>query len=126
MRFFWYDDEQDHPLVENLQELWPATLLISVVLGPNSQIGRLWLSPKQQLPAGRLIVIGEGVQYLPRDGLKPRKAPTPLEIFDRATVLTGSGAFALLSQMTAAWSERAAQARSCANSWHGQDAEGFS
>ncbi|HEX5412367.1 MAG TPA: ThiF family adenylyltransferase [Terriglobia bacterium] len=102
VRFSWYDDEQDPPLVENLQEIWPATLLSSVVLGASSQKGRLWLSPKQQLSAGRLIVIGEGVQYLPLDGGKPRKAPTPSEIFDRATALTGSGALALLSQMTVA------------------------
>lgn len=100
--FSGYDDEQDPLLVENLQEVWPATLLSSVVLGANSQKGRLWLSPNQQLVAARLIVIGEGVQYLPLNGRKPREAPVPSEIFDRATALTGSGALALLSEMTAA------------------------
>jgi ThiF family protein len=102
VRFSWYDDEQDPLLVENLQELWPVTLLSSVVLGANSQRGRLWLSSKQQLAAARLIVIGEKVQYLPLDGQKPREAPKPSEIFDRATALTGSGALALLSGMTVA------------------------
>ena len=100
VKFSWYDDEQDPLLVENLQELWAATLLSSVVLGANSQKGRLWLSPKQQLSAGRLIVVGERLQYLPLDGQKPKEAPKPSEIFDRATALTGSGALALLSQMT--------------------------
>jgi hypothetical protein len=102
VKFSWYDDEQDPLLVENLQELWLATLLSSVVLGANSQRGRLWLSPKQQLAAARLIVIGENVQYLPLDGRKPREAPKPSEIFDRATALTGSGALALLAGMTVA------------------------
>lgn len=100
--FSGYDDEQDPLLVENLQELWPATLLSSVVLGANSQKSRLWLSPKQRVAAARLIVIGEGVQYLPLDGRKPNAAPQPSEIFDRATALTGSGALALLSGMTVA------------------------
>ena len=102
VKFSWYDDEQDPLLVENLQELWAATLLSSVVLGANSQKGRLWLSPKQQLSARRLIVVGERLQCLPLDGQKPKEAPKPSEIFDRATALTGSGALALLSQMTVA------------------------
>ena len=100
--FSWYDDEQDPLLVDNLQELWPATLLSSVVLGANSQRGRLWLSPKQQLVAARLIVIGESVQYLPLDGRKPKAAPEPSEIFDRATALTGNGTLSLLAGMTVA------------------------
>lgn len=98
--FSWYDDEQDPLLVENLQELHLATLLTSVVLGAKSQEGRLWLSPKQQFAAGRLVVVGEGVQYLPLDGRQPKPAPEPSEIFDRATALTGSGALAVLSGMT--------------------------
>jgi hypothetical protein len=102
VNFSWYDDEQEPLLVENLQELWPATLLSSVVLGANSQRGRLWLSAKQQLSAARLIVVGENVQYLPLDGLSPKGAPKPSEIFDRASALTGSGALALLAEMTVA------------------------
>ena len=100
--FSWYDDEQDPLLLENLQELWPGTLLSSVVLGENSQKGRLWPSPKEQLTAARLIVVGEGVQYLPLNGRQPNPFPEPSEIFDRATALTGNGALALLSGMTVA------------------------
>jgi hypothetical protein len=100
--FSWYDDEQDPLLLENLQELWPGTLLSSVVLGEDSQKGRVWQSPKVQLTAARLIVVGEGVQYLPLDGKQPNAFPEPAEIFDRATALTGSGALALLSGMTVA------------------------
>lgn len=36
-----YDDAQDPLLVENLQELWPGTLLSSVVMGADSQQGRV-------------------------------------------------------------------------------------
>jgi len=100
--FSWYDDEQDPLLVENLQELWPGTLLSSIVLGENSQKGRLWRSPGEQLAATRLIVVGERVDYLPLDGREPNALPDPSEIFDRATALTGSGALALLSGMTVA------------------------
>jgi hypothetical protein len=100
--FSWYDDKQDPLLVENLQELWPGTLLSSVVMGADSQQGRVWLSPKQQMGATRLIVIGETVQYLRLDGRRQPAAPKPSEIFDRATALTGSGALGLLSGMTVA------------------------
>jgi hypothetical protein len=100
--FSWYDDEQDPLLLENLQELWPGTLLSSIVLGENSQKGRLWQSPRKQLTAARLIVVGEGVRYLPLDGRQPNPFPKPSEIFDRATALTGNGALALLAGMTVA------------------------
>ncbi|HWZ30762.1 MAG TPA: ThiF family adenylyltransferase [Bryobacteraceae bacterium] len=100
--FSWYDDEQDPLLVENLQEIWPVTLLSSVVLGADSQQGRVWLTPAQQLPARRLVVIGEGLQYLQLDGGRASAAPAPSAIFDRATALTGNGALALLAGMTVA------------------------
>ena len=100
--FSWYDDEQDPLLVENLQELWPATYLSSVVFGASAQRGRLWLSPKEQLAATQLIVIGEQVQYLPLDGKKPKAVPDPSEIFDRAAALTGTGALSVLAGMTIA------------------------
>jgi hypothetical protein len=100
--FSWYDDEQDPLLIENLQELCPSTLLSSVVLGVNSQKGRLWLSPTEQLASARLIVVGDSVEYLPLDGRKAKVAPVTSEIFDRATALTGSGTLAVLSGMTIA------------------------
>jgi len=100
--FSWYDDEQDPLLLNNLQELWPGTLLSSVVLGEASQKGRLWRSPTQRLMASNLITIGESVRYLPLDGRPPKPAPDAAEIFDRASALTGSGALALLSRSTIA------------------------
>ena len=100
--FSWYDDEQDPLLIENLQELHANTLLSSIVLGARSQSGRLWWSPKLQVSAARLIVVGEDLKYLRLDGRKPPAAPKPSEIFDRSTALTGSGALALLSDTTVA------------------------
>jgi hypothetical protein len=102
VNFSWYDDEQDPLLVENLQELWPQTLLSSVVLGETSQKGRVWLSPAHRIDAARLIVVGEDLQYLPLDGRRSEPAPVPSEIFDRARAVTGGGALALLSGMTVA------------------------
>jgi hypothetical protein len=96
-----YDDSQDPLLVENLQELWPTTLLCSVVLGQSSQQGRVWMSPNEQSPLGSLIAVGKELQYLRLAGLPARPAPSPSEIFDRAAAITGAGAMALLARMTA-------------------------
>jgi hypothetical protein len=97
-----YDDEQDPLLIENLQELWPNTMLTSVVLGMGSQKGRLWISPTDQVEIETLASIGEQIRYLPLNG-KPAKAPpSSSEIFDRARAITGSGALAELRKRTAA------------------------
>jgi hypothetical protein len=100
--FSFYDDEEDPLLVENLQELWPNTLLSSVVLGEASQKGRLWTSPATQAALTTLVSVGDRLQYLPLDGKLPQPAPHPSEIFDRATALTGSGALAQLARSTMA------------------------
>jgi hypothetical protein len=102
VNFSFYDDEQDPLLVENLQELWPNTLLSSVVLGETSQRGRLWTSPTEQMALTTLVSVGDRLQYLPLDGKPPKPAPEPSEVFDRAMALTGSGALAQLAKRTVA------------------------
>ena len=102
MGFSFFDDEQDPLLVENLQELWPDTLLSSVVLGETSQEGRLWTAPTVQIALTTLVSVGDFLQYLPLDGKRPNQAPDPSEIFDRAMALTGSGALAQLAKRTVA------------------------
>lgn len=99
--FSWYDDKEDPLLVENLVDLWPQTWLASVVLGRQSQKGRLWLSPKRRVALGRLISVGERLLALPLDGCTPLPAPEPAEIFDRGRALTGDGALARLAGSTA-------------------------
>src|SRR5262249_23672280 len=96
-----YDDEQDPLLMANLQELCPETWLSSVVLGQNSQQGRLWTAPSQQMGVTGLISVGDRLHYLPLDGRPLLPAPSPSEIFDRALALTGRGALAQLAGMTA-------------------------
>ena len=100
--FSIYDDRQDPLLMENLQELYPETWLSSVVLGESSQQGRLWTSASEQTMLTDLIAVGDWLRYLPLDGMPPRPAPGPSEIFDRALAVTGSGALALLAGMTIA------------------------
>jgi hypothetical protein len=100
--FSFYDDEQDPLLIDNLQDLWPGTLLCSVVLGKNSQHARLWMSPREQAALTSLVSVGNRLQYLPLDGAPPRPAPGPSEVFDRALALTGNGALALLARLTVA------------------------
>jgi hypothetical protein len=99
--FSLYDDEQEPLLVENLQELWPGTLLSSVVLGKQSQKGRLWTSPTDHMEIETLASIGERLRYLSLNG-KPAAAPaSPSEIFDRAKAITGCGALAQFARRTA-------------------------
>jgi len=100
--FSFYDDDQDPLLIENLQDLWPGTLLCSVVLGKSSQQGRLWISPREQAALARLVTVGKSLRYLPLDGRPPKPAPIASEIFDRASAVTGSGALAILARRTVA------------------------
>jgi hypothetical protein len=49
-----------------------------------------------------LVIVGEGLEYRRLDGEPEPAPPTPGAAFDRALALTGAGALALLSKMTAA------------------------
>lgn len=98
--FSGYDDSEDPLLIENLQDIWSPTVLLSVVLGSESQKGRVWRSPKVADPLDHLVVVGESLQWLGLDGLPPSGAPSPAATFDRAMSVTGSGALACLSHMT--------------------------
>jgi hypothetical protein len=98
--FSWYDDCEEPLLVENLQELEPATRLVSVVVGKNVQCGRLWLNRADCRQMGRLIVVGERLLYCPLNGLPAPPSAPPEAIFDRAQRVTGAGALALLSGLT--------------------------
>jgi len=99
--FSGYDDQQDPMLMDNLVEIWPSTLLSSVVLGARSQRGRLWVSPERRIPLTTLVSVGERLHYLPLDGRPTQPQPAPAEIFDRAMAITGSGALAQLGRRTA-------------------------
>lgn len=98
--FSTYDDRQDPQLIGNLQELHPGTWLSSVVLGENSQQGRLWTSPSEELALASLISAGERLLDFPLNGRPAPSLPAPSEIFDRGRALTGSGALARLANMT--------------------------
>lgn len=99
--FSFYDDAQDPLLLENLQELHPATWLASIVLGAECQKGRLWKSPKERAALSTLVSLGDRLEYLALTGEPPSVPPSPSEIFDRATALTGAGAMAQLAKRTA-------------------------
>lgn len=98
--FSSFDLSEDPKLIENLQELWPGTLLCTLVLGKNSQRGHLWMSPSERAPLGSLICVGDHLSYLSLAGSPPPTPAKPEEIFDRARALTGDGALARLSKMT--------------------------
>jgi hypothetical protein len=87
VRFSAYDDQQDPMLIENLQEIWPPTLLTSIVMGERSQCGRVWMSGSDQSALTELVCVGQRLQYLPLDGMPAPPAPKPAAIFDRAIAL---------------------------------------
>jgi hypothetical protein len=100
--FSYYDDVQDPLLAQNLQELWPDTLLASIVLGQSSQNGRVWTRAALREPLLSLVSVGERLECLSLEGRRPAPPPKASEIFDRAEAITGNGALALLRKMTVA------------------------
>jgi hypothetical protein len=97
-----YDDSQDPLLIENLLELEPTTRLVSIVVGKNTQAGRLWFSQDRYGDLGELIVVGDELSYYPLTG-RPQPPPPPsAAVFDRALALTASGALSRLSRMVVA------------------------
>jgi hypothetical protein len=100
--FSRYDNQQEPLLVENLQELDPATRLVSVVLGKSSQCGRLWRGPREAWPLRRLVVVGERLAYRRLDGQAEGPPPPPSAVFDRGLALTGAGALCILAGLTVA------------------------
>lgn len=102
VRFSKYDDDQDPQLMRNLYELQPNGMFGSMVLGKRSMAARVWL-PGEQMNHHMLdecVVVGERLVYLPLTGVPAPEPPSASEIFDRGTVLTGTGALARLSRMT--------------------------
>lgn len=98
--FSEYDDAEDPLLEANLVDLHPSTWLSSVVLGRQSQKGRVWLSPADVVPLNNLISIGNHIDSLPLDGNGDHPRPEIAEIFDRGRALTGTGALAKLAGST--------------------------
>lgn len=100
--FSRYDDSEEPLLVENLQELEPATRVVSVVVGKSSQCGRLWLDPRRQQALDSMVIVGERLSFRPLHGRAEPPPPPAEAIFDRGLALTGTGALSILSRLTVA------------------------
>jgi hypothetical protein len=96
-----YDDSQDPLLIENLLELEPSTKLISVVIGKRAMAGRVWTSPRRNLPLEHLVVVGDQLSYYALAGTSD-PTPTPAATFDRGLALTPAGALHRLSTLAVA------------------------
>lgn len=68
--------------------------------GKRSQCGRVYATGNSPRPLTQLIVVGEHLQYMKRDGEPEAAPPRPSAIFDSALAITGSGAMGVLSQTT--------------------------
>ncbi|MFN0012143.1 MAG: ThiF family adenylyltransferase [Phycisphaerales bacterium] len=101
--FSRYDDQQEPLLVRNLQEIHPATRVVSVVVGKASTRGRWW-DQGSDLPApmGNLVAIGDLLEFHSLAGDTPPPPPSAAGAFDRGVAVTGTGALARLRAMRVA------------------------
>ena len=98
--FSHYDDGNDPGLMENLYDLRPEGVFGSVVLGKRSAAARVWSADgREHRMLQDLVIVGEGLQWLPLNGQAAGEAPAPAEIFDRGLALTGGGALSRLSKL---------------------------
>jgi hypothetical protein len=98
--FSLYDDRNDPELMANLYDLQPEGVFGSVVLGKRSAAARLWRADGSGYNMlDELIIVGEGLEWMPLNGVPPEESPAPAEIFDRSLAVTGRGALARLSKM---------------------------
>jgi molybdopterin/thiamine biosynthesis adenylyltransferase len=97
--FSTFDTREDPELIQNLQEIEPATSLLSVVLGRRSQQARYWNSPIAYSAVNELTLVGGSITVLPLSGGPPPVLPEPAALFDRSLAITGSGALARLQTM---------------------------
>jgi hypothetical protein len=96
-----YDDLNDPPLMENLQELGPGSIFGSLVLGRHAASGRVWCRAERRLHELRKIaVMGESFRFAANT--QPVLQSAVLGLFDRSLALTGVGALATLAQMRVA------------------------
>jgi molybdopterin/thiamine biosynthesis adenylyltransferase len=100
--FSFYDDREEPLLVQNLQEMDPATRFVSVVMGKSSQRGRQWLNPTEAQDLRRLVIVGETLRLCRLDGRPEPAPPTPEALFDRGLALTDAGALGILRGLTVA------------------------
>jgi len=93
-----YDDAQEPELMKNLCDVWPGSEHVSVVLGERAFKARAYLNDGEVCQIPKLFVVGKHLKLIPTNGVaeKPAKAAG---IFDRAKVLTGNGALAVLGQL---------------------------
>ncbi|MBF0570814.1 MAG: ThiF family adenylyltransferase [Candidatus Omnitrophica bacterium] len=96
--FSIFDDAQEPLLMKNLQEVWPGSEHISIVVGKNSHKGRVYLKGKQVQDLMKLYVIGRTIKVFSLLG-NSAQVPMPSHIFDRAKEVTSAGALQILKDM---------------------------
>jgi len=98
--FSWYDDRNDPELMVNLYDLQPAGVFGSMVLGKSSVAARVWRADGSGHDMlHELVIVGEGLEWVPLNGQPAAEPPAPAEIFDRSLAVTGTGALARLSKL---------------------------
>ena len=94
-----FDESEDPLLMANLHELMPNSLHASVVVGRQSLKGRAWLPDGTRVPLEELVIVGDHLVSKPLSGEAAPPPPRSSAVFDRALVVTGTGALAQLARM---------------------------
>lgn len=104
VNFSPYDNREDPSLMGNLYDQQPSGIFGSMVVGRASFQARVWESRTGEwTPLEELVVIGEGLTFVPLNGRTSSAPAVATEIFDRSLALTGSGALSKLSKMRAVY-----------------------
>jgi molybdopterin/thiamine biosynthesis adenylyltransferase len=96
--FSQYDDTEEPRLMANLRDVWPSSEHIGVVVGKKALMARVYPSNGIAYPINDLFVVGRTLKVMPGDGCAQIPA-RPEHIFDRAEVITNTGALATLGKL---------------------------
>lgn len=96
--FSSFDNTSDPELMANFYELEPNGTFGSVVLGRSSICARLWRSGVP-VYLKQLVCVGEQLSFRELSGTPMKEIPKPAAIFDRGSVISGTGAMYQMSKL---------------------------
>ena len=87
--FSSYDNEEEPKLMANLNDLWPNSTHIGLVIGKKSLQARTYFGLEVK-EAENFMIVGKTIKIIPATG-HPRAASNPADLFDRANAITDKG-----------------------------------
>ncbi len=99
--FSCYDNIEEPSLIANLNDVWPHSEHISIVVAKDSRMARVYQNANTALPISEIFVVGKTIKVFLADGTV-QKPPKPEQLFERAYAITDNGALAILGKMSIA------------------------